>query len=139
MALQTVQSAIIQGLSFTYDDVSNDITEIKLDCTNPTITAIPSGVGNNVAIDEIIVNAFIDELATQLTGKLSNLDYPLILDADNTFFDNQGLTTRDSGTTDANGNAITETQLFRVRKFVQFFKFDANTVFASTNSVNNND
>lgn len=138
MATQTVQSQVIAGLSFTYDDVTNNLLSYSFDCTDVGVQ-IPNGITANPQRDESAILALIDELSRQVVGNLNNLDKPLAVDINNDFFENEGFIDRDSGTTDANGNPITERQLYRVTKFLSFYRYDSASIFIPTNAVNNDD
>lgn len=139
MATQTANSDNITGLSFEYDDVSGDVLSITLDCTNPAVTKIPDGLALAANRAELVETALFDELIEQLSDKQTDLQCPIWADTGNTVFESQGIVDRDSGTTDGNGNPITETQIFKRTSILQYYKFSASTNFAPSNAVNDND
>lgn len=139
MATQTGSFDGLAGFSFSYDDVTGDVSSITLDCTNLGVTKIPGGIALNADRGEKVLSALFDELAEQLGDKGSDLDAPVWIDATNSIFEAQGIVERDSGNVDNNGNPITEVQLFKQLSLVQYYKFNPALVFGPTNAVNNND
>ena len=139
MPIQNIQSNLLPFLTFTYDDADGNITGISIDTTQAATTADWSSKGNLANNDEAVLVTLMQELYTQFTNKLTDLDSPIASDTEAAFFDSQGITERDSGTTDIDGNAVTETQLFQVLRFVLFYKYDPSIIFTSNSAVNDDD
>ncbi|AFY38662.1 hypothetical protein Lepto7376_2380 [[Leptolyngbya] sp. PCC 7376] len=139
MTIQNIASVLFPAITFTYDDVDGNITGVTLDTTHASITQSWTGLGNLAHNDESVLVALIRELFSQFKNKLTNLDCPVFSDENAEFFDAQGFTERDSGTTDNDGNPITELQKFLKLSFVLFFKYDPATEFNSSSAVNDND
>ena len=137
--MTVVNSTLLPGLSFDKDDVSGDVSSITIDLTDPATLSDFSAIGNLASADEAVAVSLLKELAERFKNKLTDLDCPIVLDDDGTFFDNFGFTDRDSGTTDNDGNAVTELQKYRKYSLVAFFKLDESTDFAVTGVVNDDD
>lgn len=137
--MATFQSTLMPSLSIAHDDVSGDIISITFDPTDASVSKDFSGKGLLANKDESTLVGFLQEIFETFSGSLTNLDSPIAADTNDDFFDSEGITDRDSGNTDAEGNAITEKQMFQTFKFVIFYKFDPSLIFTSNNAVNDDD
>lgn len=139
MASVTLASEILPALSITYDDVSGDIASYAFDATHPSVTANYSGKAAAANRDEVSITTLFQELYTSFSEKLADLDCPVASDTENAFFETEGMVDRDSGTTDVEGNPVTEKQLFQKLSFLLFYKYDPSVIFSSSSAVNDND
>lgn len=139
MTTQTITSDNFPCLSITYDDATGNVSTITLDVSHVSVTKIPSGIALNSNRSEAVESAFFDQLLLMAASKFNAINCPVAVDTNNTIFDSQGIITRDSGQTDANGNPITETQLYKKTSLIQFFKFSPEMIFTPSNAVNDND